>query len=85
MKRQAEIISHNNEVIRELHERVRKMDHEIMMLKPKAKMYDDIVAMVTQHETLQSIWDELVVAMKLIDSDAFNDRRSYASSGPAKA
>jgi hypothetical protein len=67
--RQAEIITHNNKEFVRLHETIRRIEWEKEQLRAKAEMYDKIVSDVMKHEALQSIWNDLVVTMKMLDAD----------------
>jgi hypothetical protein len=68
---QARIISKLNDNIRQLNEKVARLEKENHACEPKARMYDTIIAMVMANPSLQSIWDDLVVAMRLIDPSKF--------------
>lgn len=67
LERQAKLITEHNEQFRILHRHLAEQEQKIATLTPKADMYDKIIKMVMNHEQLQSIWDEFVVTMKMLD------------------
>lgn len=86
IRRQAEIISHNNDVIRQLHERVNQVETEKLSYQNDALMWRKVAKMVGENEQLQGIWDDLVVTMKLIDEqNTFKEAKMDGYYGAAKA
>jgi hypothetical protein len=56
----------------EYSQQVQLLQKELSKLRSSAGFYLFIVNMVKEHHALQSIWDDLVVTMRLIDPDLEN-------------
>jgi uncharacterized protein YigA (DUF484 family) len=68
---QARIISKLNSHIKQLQERTATLEKENNQAKANSQMYEAIIDMVIANPTLQVIWDELIMAMRLIDPSKF--------------
>jgi DNA-binding transcriptional regulator GbsR (MarR family) len=68
---QARIISNLNECVAKLKSQVHDLEKQQYADKNMAAMYRDIIAMVKANPALQSIWDELIVTMRMIDPGKF--------------
>lgn len=65
--RQAQLISQLNENIRALKSSEEKLHIRMSEMEANHKMYLMIIKAVQEHPPLQSIWDELVTTMRLLE------------------
>lgn len=68
---QARIISGLHNKVRYFEEKNNELLKQQLIDGVDAAMYRDIIKFVQSHPMLQSIWDELITAMRLIDPEKF--------------
>lgn len=67
INRQAEIISSHLETIKRLNETILKLQAERDHYQRNATFYFKIADLAKEHDTIRDVWDQLVIAMTMID------------------
>jgi hypothetical protein len=73
IKTQGEKISELNALVRKQVILIQDLQDKVESMKTKARYWETLQNVITEHVILQSEWQRFVMFMKLCDSEAFKD------------